>query len=89
VYNNYIKLTEQYTRDKTRTVYINLDQVVMVAENGTGSRLFFSHAMYDVLESPASIIGGQVIVLTDKEEVDGGSRNEDGRPSNPAIKSNS
>lgn len=76
MYNNYIKLTEQHTRDKTRTIYANLDKMYMIAENGKGSRLFFDAVMVDVLETPAQVMDIQTIVITDKEEVDGRSRDE-------------
>ncbi len=93
MYNNYIKLTEKYTRDKTRPVYVNLDRVHMIAASDGGTRLFINDRMYDVVETPELILGIVTPVVTTidqlfTEEEDKAlvrSRNEDGRPSNPAV----
>ena len=82
------KLTEQFNRDNTRTSYINLDQVIMATTFENKIRLYTNSGMIiDVLEPIEQVIDvEEVITLTDKDKTDGGSRNENGWVSNPAVK---
>ena len=86
MYNKFIKLTERHQRDSTRTIYVNLLNVNLITGHNGGARLFIGSnmSMNDVLETPEKILGLEApVVLTDKVE-NAGSRNEDGRVSNPA-----
>lgn len=85
MYNNFIKLTEQYRRDDTRTIYVNPAHIEMATSIDGKTRLWIGRSIIiDVLEPLTAIIDpNNAVVLTDKVE-DVGNRNEDGRVSNPA-----
>jgi hypothetical protein len=85
------KLTEQSTRDHTRSVYFNMDRVDRVYSNGIGCRLAIGTNLYDVTEKLEAVLDiPETVVITDKDEpVERSSGNEDGRVANPASKSDS
>ena len=71
MYNNFIKLTEQYRRDDTRPVFINLNYIVRIAVVDGKTRLWVPDgAIIEVLEPPETIFGKETlpVILTDKDE---------------------
>lgn len=51
------KLTEQSSRDHTRTIYINMKQVDKVYTIQTGTRIWIGSTMTDVIESIEEVLG--------------------------------
>lgn len=82
------KLTERHMRDATRAVYVNTTRLTRMCTIPEGTRLWCAEGgMIDVLETPEYILDyDETILITDKDKTDGGSRNENGRVSNPAVK---
>ena len=70
MYNKFIKLTEQYRRDDTRTIYINPNTIQMAATVDNKTRLWIGKSLIiDVLEPLTYITDpDNAVVLTDKSE---------------------
>ena len=85
------KLHEQRGRTEPFPIYVDLSKVAVAHTLPSGmTRLRFSSGMensVDVTEPIGDIIEeARPVVITDKDENDGGRGIKDGRPSNPAIK---